>query len=199
MQIPPLALLLLAAGKSTRMGDTDKLLLPVAGKTLLERTAEIAMASGHPLYVTLSPERPARATVLRGMALKTVVVADAAEGIGASLRGGVAAIPEDHAILVMLADLPDLSTADLERVIAQWQLQPHRIHRGGNGIAKPGHPVIFPPALRPALLALKGDQGAKEVISQAEESPIIVLLPANNALRDIDTPEDWARWQQSQS
>lgn len=194
MLIPPLYLLLLAAGQSHRMEGQDKLLLPIGGKPLVQRVAEMALATGCPLHVALSPDHPARSVALRGLPLTQVMVPLAQEGSGRSIATGIESIPANAAVMVLLADQPDLTTADLNRVIEQWQMQPHRIHRGGTGIGKPGHPVIFPPALRPALLALGGDEGARHVIPLASETPIVVLLPAHHALTDIDTPEDWARW-----
>ena len=54
-------ILLLAAGSSSRMRGGDKLLEPVAGRPLLTRIAEAALATGLPVHVALPPDRPASA------------------------------------------------------------------------------------------------------------------------------------------
>lgn len=195
MLIPPLHLLLLAAGQSRRMAPDDKLLLSINGKPMIRRVAETALATGFPLSVVLSPRHPDRAIALRGLGLtQTTLPEDSQSGMAISLRHGLNAIAPENAVMVILGDQPDLTTSDLLRVIEQWQLQPHRIHRGGTGTGKPGHPVILPAQLRPALAQLDGDSGARDIIAAAPEHPILVLLPAQNALVDIDTPEDWQSW-----
>ncbi len=196
MLIPPLHLLLLAAGQSRRMAPDDKLLLTIKGKPMIRRIAEMAMATGLPLSVVLSTDHPERAIALRGLGLHQITLPEDidASGMAISLRHGLAAIPPDCAVMVILGDQPDLTTTDLMRVIEQWQLQPHRIHRGGTGTGTPGHPVILPAALRPALAEMDGDNGARDIIAAASEQPILVLLPAQNAVVDIDTPEDWENW-----
>lgn len=196
MLIPPLHLLLLAAGQSRRMAPDDKLLLTINGKPMVRRVAETALATGFPLSVVLSPRHPERGIALRGLGLTQITLPEDAApcGMAISLRHGLTAIAPECAVMVVLGDQPDLTTADLLRVIEQWQLQPHRIHRGGTGTGTPGHPVILPAPLRPALARLDGDSGARDIIAAAPEQPILVLLPAQNALTDIDTPEDWQNW-----
>lgn len=58
----------------------------------------------------------------------------------------------------------------------------------------PGHPVVLPRRLFPSLLELRGDQGARALLAQEEESLRLIPLPGANATTDLDTAEDWAAW-----
>lgn len=123
-----------------------------------------------------------------------VPVPDAAAGMAASLRAGLAAVPEGRGVMLVLADLPDLSADDLVAVLARWRDRPGRILRGADSDGQPGHPVCFPADLRGALERVTGDQGAREVLSAHAARVELVRLPGRHATTDLDTPEDWARW-----
>lgn len=187
-------ILILAAGASARMGGRDKLTEPVDGQPLIRRSALAALATGLPVTVALPPDRPARAAALAGLELRQVLVADAAEGMAASLRAGLAALPAEAPVLLLLADLPELTAADLRAVAAG---DPALIHRGATADGRPGHPVLLPAWLRPELLALTGDEGARPLFRRHSDRLRLVPLPGNRALTDLDTPADWADWRAS--
>lgn len=192
--IPPISLLVLAAGASSRMRGGDKLLEPVQGQPLLRHVVQCALGTGLPVVVALAANRPARAAALHGLALNRVQVADAGDGMGASLRAGISAIAPDHAVMILLADMPEIDTADLAALAAAYRLAPSAIHRACTADGRPGHPVVFPPWARAELERLGGDSGAKSVL-QAHAARIRLLpLPGTHALTDLDTPEDWASW-----
>ena len=184
-----LTILIPAAGASSRMLGRDKLLEPVAGHPLLRRQARIALATGVPVVVTLRPEDEARRRALEGLNLTILAVPDAASGLSASLR--ITANKVATALMVLPGDMPDLTTADLNRLITAFALNPGTCHRGASA-GEPGHPVILPACLLPAVAQLSGDTGARNLL--AGESVILIDLPARHALTDLDTPEDWARW-----
>jgi CTP:molybdopterin cytidylyltransferase MocA len=188
----PTAILIPAAGAARRMRGRDKLLEPVDGRPLLARTAAVALATGAPVVVTLPPDRPERAAALAGLPVVTVTVADAAEGLGASIRAGMAALPAGAgAVLLLLADLPEIETADLAAMIAA-QARTGGILRASAGDGTPGHPVILPSRLFPELAALAGDEGARALLRRHPVTPW--PLPGRRAVTDLDTPEDWAAW-----
>lgn len=187
------AILLLAAGASRRMRGADKLLEPVAGEPLLRRQARAALATGAPVVATLPPGAAARRAVLEGLDLRIVEVPDAAEGMGASIRAGVAALPEGASgVLLLLADLPELGAGDLAAMLARHAAAPGAVLRATSADGRPGHPVVFPARLFPALAALRGDAGARAVLEGAAVVP--VPLPDARATTDLDTPEAWAEW-----
>jgi len=193
-----MALLLLAAGASARMRGRDKLLEPVGGQPLLRRQALAALATGTRVYVTLPPGADARRAALEGLAVEIVEVADAASGMAASLRAGVAALPPTcPAVLVALADMPDLGSEDFSRFFKTFQGDPEKpILRGTTPDGRPGHPVLFPRRFFADLARLEGDQGAKPVLKAHAAEIRSVPLPGRRALTDLDTPEAWEEWRQ---
>lgn len=195
-----MALLLLAAGASARMRGRDKLLEPVEGQPLLRRQAQAALATGARVYVTLPPGADARRAALEGLAVETVEVADAASGMAASLRAGVAALPKTcRAVLVVLADMPELGEDDFRRFFSTFREDPQEpILRGTAPNGRAGHPVLFPRRFFEELARLKGDQGAKPVLKAHAGEIRPIPLPDQRALTDLDTPEAWQEWRAAQ-
>lgn len=187
-------ILILAAGSASRMRGGDKLVEPVAGQPLLARIASAALATGAPVTVALPPDRPARHAALAGLGCRTVTVPNPQDGMAESLKSGLAALPAGAGIMLLLADLPEITATDLRTMLSQWQHEPEAILRGATEDGTPGHPVCFPPDLRDDLMTLKGDEGAKSVIVRHRARLRLVPLPARHATTDLDTPEDWAAW-----
>ncbi|MCA3487931.1 MAG: nucleotidyltransferase family protein [Rhodobacter sp.] len=189
----PPAILLLAAGSSSRMRGADKLMEPVEGVPLLLRQARVALATGAPVIVTLPLDRPARNAALAGLDLMTVPVPDAAQGLSASIRAGVRAAGA-RPVLVLLADLPEITTDDLSRLLARHAAISDLILHGTAADGTPGHPVLFPVWALPGLAVLTGDSGARDLLRQHRDRTEFIALPARHAVTDLDTPEDWAAW-----
>ncbi|WP_254443431.1 nucleotidyltransferase family protein [Ruegeria atlantica] len=191
-QIP---ILLLAAGQSSRMRGQDKLLQVVDGKPLLRRAAIIAQQAA-PVIVALPPAPHPRHQALEGLDLCKSEIPDAHEGMSASLRGALAHVsPNATAAMVLLADLPDITSDDLKSVLSSVQSHPDKlIWRGATETGKPGHPVVFDHSLFGHLKRLSGDQGAQSIVRACSDKMHLVPLPDQNALLDLDTPEEWAEW-----
>lgn len=187
-------ILILAAGASSRMRGADKLLEPVADQPLLARTAAAAQATGLPCLVVLPPDRPARLAALAAAGVAHVIAADAGLGMAESLKAGVAALPQDRAIMLLLADLPEITTEDLTRIAAAHRATPEAILRGASATGAPGHPVLFPARYRADLLTLAGDEGARSILARHRDLVRLIPLPGRHATTDLDTPEDWAAW-----
>lgn len=187
-------ILLLAAGTSSRMRGGDKLLEPVAGEALLTRIARAALATGAPVTVTLPPDRPARTAAVAGLPVARVTVHDPQQGMSASLAAGLAAIPPACGIMLLLADLPEITAEDLSHLLNVWRDEPEAILRATAADGTPGHPVCFPPDLRDDLLTLRGDEGARAVLIRHRARLRTAPLPGTHATTDLDTPEDWAAW-----
>ena len=188
-------IILLAAGQSSRMRGTDKLLQQVDDMPLLRRAALIALDAG-PVIVALPPEPHARYDALDGLPVQIVPVPDAAEGMNASLRTAMQHLPaEASAVIVLLADLPELTSSDI-KTVAQSVVKDagFLIHRGTTSDGKPGHPVAFDRSLFPELRALSGDEGAQTVVKRHKDRVKLIPLPGNRARLDLDTPEAWAAW-----
>lgn len=194
MTLPDLPIILLAAGASARMRGTDKLMEDIDGQPLIRRQVEMGRAAtSGPVILTLPPPPHPRYTTLSGLRILCLPIPDAAEGIAASIRTSITALPPGTTrAMICLADLPDLTTEDLITVARASESKQHTIWRGTTQTGKPGHPIIFDNSHFVALANLTGDQGANAIIKTA--APALVPLPGTRALTDLDTPEDWAAW-----
>lgn len=194
----PVAILILAAGASSRMRGADKLLEPVDGRPLLAERAEAALTTGATVVVAL-PARdvaPARWRALEGLAVTCVTVEDAAAGMAASLVAGLHALPADAAgVLILLADMPEITPADMRALLDDFDGS--TILRGAGADGTPGHPVLFAARDFAALAQVAGDQGARDVLSRERARVRLVPLPDAHAVTDLDSPEDWASWRRS--
>lgn len=188
-------ILILAAGASSRMRGGDKLLEPVDGVPQLVRITHAARKTGAKVLIALPPDRPARSEAVAGLA-DCVTVPDAREGMAASIRAGVARSGDVAGLMILPADMPELTTADLAAALSAFDAAPDLIWRGASATGKPGHPVIFPARDFPALAALQGDTGARMVLQAEAARVTLIALPDQHALTDLDTPEDWAAWRE---
>jgi molybdenum cofactor cytidylyltransferase len=175
------------------MRGRDKLLERVDGRPLLALLAAEALASrAREVLVVLPPGAEARRAALAGLDARIVEAEGHAEGMGGSLRAGIAALaPDAGGVVVMLGDMPEVTAAGIDRLIAA--------HAAGGAISRatgpdgaPGHPVLFARRYLPELLASAGDEGARALIRA--EAARVVAVPLPGALADLDTPEAWAAW-----
>lgn len=195
-------IIVLAAGASSRMRGADKLMQIVDGRALIRRQVDLACAvTGGPVIVALPTGPHPRHAALDGTRATKIEVADAAEGMNASLRAAVSELPDQaKAAMVLLADLPDLSASDLNTVFQASEFDcKNLIWRGATEEGAPGHPVIFAAAMFESLSTLTGDSGGREAMLRAKGRVRLVPLPGNSARRDLDTPEDWAAWRAERS
>jgi molybdenum cofactor cytidylyltransferase len=191
-------ILILAAGASSRMRGTDKLVQKLGRLPLLGHVARIALATGSPVTVTLPVDAPEREAALATLPVAIVRVPDARDGMSRSVVAGVTDItgranPQDG-LMILPADMPGFSTAALSDLISRFRTDPELIFRGGTVDGQPGHPIIFPRDLWPALLLVTGDEGGRSVLQQNQGRVRLIPLPGPMAILDLDTPEDWAAW-----
>jgi len=186
-----IAALLLAAGSSRRFG-APKLLQPSRGKAIVRWSAEAALAGADALYVVVPTDHAELRSALAGLDVCFVVNGRAADGMGSSLACGVGAVgPDAEAILVALADEPQLPADAYQRVVATYR-------EGGNDIVaatyqgQRGHPVLFDRMVFPELAALSGDHGARSVVDRIPGRVAFVEFDAPHPV-DVDTPADLAR------
>lgn len=202
MTMTHIPIIVLAAGQSRRMQGADKLLQEVDGQPLIRRQAKLARAvTEGPVIVALPPRPHPRFAVLEGLDVLPLEVRNADEGMNASLRTAFAALPaQARAAMLLLGDLPDLTEADLNRVLQAVDLESDTvIWRGATEAGEPGHPVVFAASLFPEFARLHGDDGGRAVVRAASDRVRLIRLPDRRARRDLDTPEDWAAWRSEQS
>lgn len=185
------AAVVLAAGRSTRMGGPNKLLAELNGKKLVRIVAEQALASkASPVIVVTGHQAEDVEAALRGLNVKFVRNPDFAQGLATSVKAGISAVPENaDGALVCLGDMPLIDAKLIDRLVEAFA--PDR----GSLIAVPvaggrrGNPVLWSRRFFPELMALDGDVGARHLIARHLEAVAEVEVQGNSAFLDIDTPE----------
>jgi molybdenum cofactor cytidylyltransferase len=180
--------LVLAAGDSSRFGSA-KQLVRVAGRPLLHtavtRAAEV---TGNALIVVLGAGAARLAPLLKHSPGAIVINRDWREGLGSSIRAGVAKLPATcSAVMLLLADQPAVTADDLRRLAGTWRKQPQFIAAALYG-GMSGAPAIFPRSAFRELGELRGDIGARALLRR--NAARVVRVPMPSAAIDIDTPED---------
>jgi molybdenum cofactor cytidylyltransferase len=187
------AAVVLAAGRSSRMGEGGfhKLLAEFDGTPLVRRSAETALAADTAsVAVVTGHRREEIETSLLGLDVATVDNPDYASGMASSLISGFTAaqVREADGVLVMLADMPGVTSADLNALISAFRTASGRaiVRAGSRG--RHGNPVILPRSLGDAVLRLEGDVGARHLIETSGLAVIDVDI-GDAAHLDVDTPE----------
>lgn len=184
----------LAAGAGSRFGSA-KLLAPLRGQPLVRWSVEAALDTGcETVTVVLGAGAEAIATALAkhtDRRLHIVHCADWADGLSASLRGGIAALPSGaKAAVVFLGDMPQVSPAlgdEVLRAVLAGAPAAYPAHAG-----QPGHPVALSSQLFPALDTLTGDRGARSILSGLA-GVVVIDTDDPGCIADVDTPDDLAR------
>ena len=188
----PVALLLLAAGASTRLGR-PKQFLPYHGRTLLRHAAEVAAASGcTPRLLVTGALHEKLLVEVAGLGFGVVRNEDWATGMGGSIAAGVSALEAQNpglaAIIVMLCDQPLLTPEVLQQLqrqfLATGQPLVATAYAGTRGV-----PALFARDVFPDLRALAGATGARELLRRYAHLPAVEF--AGGAV-DVDTAEQYA-------
>ncbi len=178
-----LQVVVLAAGRSRRFGARDKLTSLVNGRPMALHVARLVagLACGAAVAVV---RNPAVAGLFRSHGFAVVPAARQDGGQSASLKHGLASVRRRGAsrVLVLLADMPFLTRADLERMVRRRAWQPAMAQAGG--LAMP--PALVPRLLFPLLDRLKGDTGAGAILRRRPDLRRVNL--ATSSLIDIDKP-----------
>jgi molybdenum cofactor cytidylyltransferase len=188
------AAVVLAAGRSTRMGAFNKLTAEVGGKPLVRRVAEQALASrAAPVIVVTGHERDKVEAALAGLPVKFVHNANFADGLGTSLKAGIAAVPaEADAAIVCLGDMPQVDAALIDRLIAAFDPDRGALVVLPSIDGRRGNPVLWSRRFFPELMNVQGDIGARNLIGSYAEAVTEVPVSGTAALIDVDTPESLA-------
>lgn len=173
-----LAILLLAAGRSRRFGAADKLTATLDGRAVVEWVVA-AQSALEVLRVAVVGPDGAAAERLEAAGFQLVVNSAPNAGQGCSLALGAQAVAATEAerVLVLLGDMPRVTRALLDRVLAAGD------HAAAFGGARAGPPAVFPRRCFAALAALDGDRGARRLLDGAAR-----VAAAPSELVDVDTP-----------
>ena len=185
------AAVVLAAGRSTRMGGPNKLLADIARRPLVRIAAEEALASrAKPVIVVTGHQREQVETALAGLPVQFVHNPDFADGLGTSVRAGIAAVPADaDGAIVCLGDMPQVDAGLIDRLIAAFDPDQGALVVMPTFEGRRGNPVLWSRRFFPDLTAIEGDVGARHLIGRYSEAVVEVPLAGKAALVDVDTPE----------
>ena len=187
----PVGGIVLAAGRSSRMTGSQKLLLDIDGVPMVRHVFEAASEGGcHQTVVVYADDDVKRA--IDGRA-ELVYNAKAATGMASSLRVGLKALrTEIEAAVILLGDQPLVGSRTIATLLRAWRREGSRpavaVSQGSDGWTPP---VVLAREMWDELLALKGDAGARQVLQGRPE--VLDIIPAPGRPDDIDTPDDYAK------
>jgi molybdenum cofactor cytidylyltransferase len=186
-----IAAVVLAAGRSTRMGAVNKLIAEIGGKPLVRIAAEQALASrASPVIVVAGHERERVEAALNGLPVCVVHNPDYAEGLGTSLKAGIAAVPDDaDGAIICLGDMPQVNAALIDKLIAAFDPARGALVVVPSIAGRRGNPVVWSRRFFHDLMAINGDIGARHLIGSYAEAVAEVPVEGDAALTDVDTPE----------
>ena len=196
---PNIAAVVLAAGRSTRMGAANKLLADVGGRPMVRGVVEAALASkARPILVVTGHQAPSVSTALGGLDVTFVDNPDYAVGLSSSLKAGIRAVPGDcEGALVLLGDMPRITAAHLDHLIAAFRAEPGSVISVPTHDGRRGNPVLWPRAHFAQMLQLEGDAGAKRLLAAHASEVREVDLGTDAILADVDTPQALAAVRQA--
>lgn len=186
--------LVLAAGESRRMGQ-PKQLLDLAGRPLVVHAVERALAAAvDGVVVVIGSHASEVELALRGYPVYRVFNPHFAQGQGASLAAGIRALPSTvDAVVVILGDVPAISSEAIGAVAARWR-ETHAPAVMARYDERRGHPVVFDRSVFFELASLEGDTGGRDILRSLGDMVEVVDMPGAMP-PDIDTEEDWERLQ----
>ena len=189
MIAPRVAAIVLAAGLSSRMGS-NKLLSDLNGRALIRRTIEqLAGAAIDQVIVVTGHQAAEVQYALKDLKVRFVHNADYAQGLSTSVKVGIAAAQEFDASFVCLGDMPLIESADLNRMIAAFNMVEGRTLVVPVLGRKLGNPVLWGQDHFADLMALTGDRGARNLIEARRDQIIEIAVTHDGILLDADTPE----------
>lgn len=182
----------LAAGRSRRMAPLNKLLVAdQRGVPMIARVVDNVLASrARPVIVVTGHERDRVEEALAGRAVRFAHAEDYAEGLSASLKAGLRAVPpEAEGILVCLGDMPLVAGAMLDRLMAQFDPEEGRAIVQPTYRGKQGNPMLWSREFLPEMLAITGDVGARHLAAKHADRVVEVEMADDAVLRDFDTTD----------
>lgn len=187
---PRIGAVILAAGKSSRMGGPNKLLASLDGKTLVRHAAEAAQGAGLAQTILVTGHMADRiAAAVSDLELDIVHNSDFAEGMAGSILTGMEALdPSLDAVIILLADMPGITSDTLKGMIGSYSESPDALIVTATADGKRGNPVLWDKRFFEALKALHGDIGARHLIAENPEF-VLEYEIGPDARLDLDTPD----------
>ena len=185
-----LAIILLAAGESSRLGQAKQLVM-YGSESLLRRQTKMLLKTTADVYCIVGHDAKRMAEELTGLAVTTYTNLAFKQGLGNSIAFATKQIPKKYdAIGFIQVDQWRLQTTDIEMLIQTWQKTPKQILICKDQYNNTGPPVIFPKLYFNELITLSGEKGAKKIVANHPNNCQMMLL--TTAFDDIDTPKQLA-------
>ncbi|HML91092.1 nucleotidyltransferase family protein [Methyloceanibacter sp.] len=189
-----LGAILLAAGRSSRFGDANKLLADIDGRPMVRAVAETLFGANciDEVLVVTGHDAGAVEIVLEDLPVRFVHNADWHDGMGGSIARGVAGLSASlDGVAIVPGDMPFLTVDLIKALGAKFKEQNGRlIVFPATPAGEQRNPVLWPRRFFGLLEGLSGAQGAKRLLSELAESCIAVLIHDETALRDVDEIDD---------
>ena len=184
---------LLAAGRSERMGRNNKLLLNVDGIPLVRKSAiNILNSNVTSMTVVTGFDENKIVNALSGLNVNFVKNINFREGLSSSLKAGLANItPTPSAVIICLADMPKIQPEHINQLIENFDpLKGWEICIPTNN-GKRGNPVLIGSRFFPYIFETSGDFGAKQVMKQHSDKIVEVEIGTSDIHFDIDTQDEY--------
>jgi molybdenum cofactor cytidylyltransferase len=189
---PTIAAVILAAGRSRRMAPHNKLLVTdQAGKPMIARVVDNVLSSkARPILVVTGHMAEQVEQAMGGRPVRFVHAGDYADGLSASLKAGIAAVPpECAAAIICLGDMPLVTGRMIDRLISLYDADEGRLIVLPTFRGKQGNPMLWDKRFFPEILEVSGDSGARFLVGRHAESVAEVEMADDGVLRDFDTTE----------
>ncbi len=192
---PRAAVIVLAAGRGTRMASENKLAADLGGKPIIRHAVEAALASRARPVIVVTGHEPERVKgALKGLPVTFVHNPDYVGGLSTSLKAGISALSSDiDTAAILLGDMPQVSGALVDKLIATIDPERGALIAVPTRAGKRGNPVAWARRLFDELTKLEGDVGARHLIGANSEAVVEVPVEDEAAFLDIDTPEALAQ------
>lgn len=187
-----IAALVLAAGRSRRMAPLNKLLVPDdKGVPMVARVVENALASrARPVVVVTGYEHERVEQALAGRSVIFAHAEDYAEGLSASLKAGLAALPGDlDGVVICLGDMPLVAGPMIDRLMAAFDPEEGRSIVMPTFRGKQGNPMLWAMEFLPEMMTITGDVGARHLAGKHADRVAEVEMADDAVLRDFDTTD----------
>jgi molybdenum cofactor cytidylyltransferase len=186
---PRFAVLVLAAGRSSRMGGRNKLLEPVGGRPMVSHVVDAAIASRAQMVVVVSGHQAEDVeAALGGRPVVFVRNPDFAEGLSTSLRRGLSALPRDvDAVVVCLGDMPLIRASTIDALAAGFAPEAGRAICVPSFEGRRGNPILWGRRFFAEMAASTGDSGARRLLSEYAELVHEVPVASPEIFMDVDT------------
>ncbi len=196
VQGPRIGALLLAAGKSSRMGGPNKMLAEIEGRPMVARVAQRLLSSqARPIVAVLGNMADEVDAAIGKLPLERVRNPDFADGLSTSLKRGIAALPKGlDGVIVCLGDMPMVTGRDLDRLIGAFNPLEGRAIVVPVRHGKRGNPILWSSRFFPEMAVLSGDVGARQLIAEHADLVAEIEMDSDAVLVDIDTPEALAEF-----